>query len=199
MLTREENDLITQSGRGTPLGELMRLYWIPAFYAHEIRERDGTPLRFMLLGEDLVAFRDSEGNVGVMEEFCPHRGASLALARNEDHGLTCIYHGWKFDVHGNCVRMPSEPEASNFKDKVKARAFPTREVAGMVWCYMGTQATLPPFPSFQWTQVPEENLCAIKTLQECNFCRGWRGALTPPTRRSCTAPSGACAPAGATR
>ena len=92
MLTREENDLITQSGRGTPLGELMRLYWTPAFYSHEIRENDGTPLRLKLLGENLVAFRDTEGNVGVMEEFCPHRGASLALARNEDHGLTCIYH-----------------------------------------------------------------------------------------------------------
>ena len=177
MLTREENDLITQTGRGTPLGEMMRLYWIPAFYSHEIRENDGTPLRLKLLGEDLVAFRDSDGNVGIMEEFCPHRGASLALARNEDSGLTCIYHGWKFDAHGNCVDMPSEPGESNFKDKVKARAFMTREAAGIVWCYMGTSATPPPFPSFQWTQVPDDHLSAIKTLQECNFLQGLEGGI----------------------
>lgn len=177
MLTREENDLITRTNPGTPLGDMMRRFWIPAFMASEIRENDGAPIRFKLLGEDLIAFRDTSGKVGVMEEYCPHRGASLALGRNEDGGLTCIYHGWKFDVGGNCLDMPSEPDASNFKDKVKARAYPVQEIAGIIWAYMGPAESIPPFPAFQWTKVADDHLVLTKTLQECNFLQGLEGGI----------------------
>ena len=177
MLTREENDLITRTNPGTPLGDMMRRFWIPAFMASEIRENDGAPIRFKLLGEDLIAFRDTDGRVGVMEEYCPHRGASLALGRNEDGGLTCIYHGWKFDVGGNCLDMPSEPDASNFKDKVKARAYPVQEIAGIIWAYMGPAEAIPPFPAFQWTKVADDHLVLIKTLQENNFLQGLEGGI----------------------
>jgi phthalate 4,5-dioxygenase oxygenase subunit len=177
MLTKEENNLITRTDRGTPLGEMMRRFWIPAFIASEIREHDGTPIRLKLLGEDLIAFRDTNGKVGVMEEYCPHRGASLALGRNEDCGLTCIYHGWKFDVDGNCLDMPSEPSASNFKDKVQARAYPVQEVAGIVWAYMGPADKLPPFPAFQWTKVANDHLVLIKTIQESNYLQGLEGGI----------------------
>ncbi len=177
MLTKEENNLITRTDRGTPLGEMMRRFWIPAFTASEIRELDGTPIRLKLLGEDLIAFRDTNGKVGVMEEYCPHRGASLALGRNEDCGLTCIYHGWKFDVDGNCLDMPSEPTASNFKDKVQARAYPVQEVAGIVWAYMGPADKLPPFPAFQWTKVADDHLVLIKTIQESNYLQGLEGGI----------------------
>jgi nitrite reductase/ring-hydroxylating ferredoxin subunit len=177
MLTREENDLITRTDPGTPLGDMMRRFWIPAFIASEVRENDGAPIRLKLLGEDLIAFRDTDGRVGIMEEYCPHRGASLALGRNEDCGLTCIYHGWKFDVEGNCLDMPSEPDASNFKDKVKARAYPVQEVAGVIWAYMGPAESAPPFPAFQWTRVADDHLVLIKTLQESNFLQGLEGGI----------------------
>ena len=177
MLTREENDLITRTDTGTPLGDMIRRFWIPAFIGSEIREHDGAPIRFKLLGEDLIAFRDTDGKVGVMEEYCPHRGASLALGRNEECGLVCIYHGWKFDVSGNCTDMPSEPDVSNFKDKVKARAYPVQEVAGIIWTYMGPAEKLPPFPAFQWTKVADDHLVLIKTLQESNFLQGLEGGI----------------------
>jgi phenylpropionate dioxygenase-like ring-hydroxylating dioxygenase large terminal subunit len=178
MLTREENDLITRTDSGTPLGDMMRRFWIPAFIGSEIREHDGAPIRFKLLGEDLIAFRDTDGKVGVMEESCPHRGASLALGRNQECGLVCIYHGWKFDVAGTCTDMPSEPDASNFKDKVKARAYPVQEVAGIIWTYMGpTDKLPPPFPAFQWTKVADDHLVLIKTLQESNFLQGLEGGI----------------------
>ena len=110
MLSREENELITRVGQGTPMGNAMRRYWIPALLSREIAEPDGPPARVRLLGEDLVAFRDSEGRIGLLEEFCPHRRVSLYFGRNEECGLRCIYHGWKFDVAGNCVDMMNEPE-----------------------------------------------------------------------------------------
>src|SRR5499425_764064 len=141
MLSREENDLLTQVGPGTPMGTLMRQYWIPALLTEEIREPDCAPVRLRLLGEDLVAFRDSNGEIGVVEAHCPHRGASLYFGRNEECGIRCVYHGWKFDVAGNCVDMPSEPAESNFKSKVHARAYPCRERGGIVWTYMGKRET----------------------------------------------------------
>ena len=124
MLTREENQLVTRVGRGTPMGEVMRRYWMPALLAEQLPSPDCPPVRVKLLGEELVAFRDSQGRVGLLEEFCPHRRASLFLGRNEENGLRCVYHGWKFDVQGRCVDMPNEPAASNFKDKVSIPVLP---------------------------------------------------------------------------
>src|SRR3954451_3637898 len=143
MLSREENELLTRTGPGTAMGRLMRRYWIPALLAGEVAEADGAPVRVTLLGERLVAFRDTAGRLALVEEHCPHRGASLYFGRNEDCALRCVYHGWKFDITGACVDMPSEPEESTFKDRVRLRAYPCVERGGVVWTYMGPAAHEP--------------------------------------------------------
>src|SRR5690349_3561982 len=137
MLSKQDNELITRVGPGTVMGTFMRQYWLPAILSSELPAPDSDPLRVRLLGEDLVAFRDTNGSVGLIQNNCPHRGASLFFGRNEEAGLRCVYHGWKFDVEGNCIDMPNEPAESDFKHKVKAVAYPTRERGGMIWAYMG--------------------------------------------------------------
>src|SRR5207237_10532818 len=137
MLSREDNELLCRVGPGTPMGNLMRQYWIPAALPSELPEPDGAPLRVRLLGESLIAFRVSSGAVGLIQNSCPHRGASLFYGRNEAEGLRCVYHGWKFDVRGRCLDMPIEPAGSTFKDKVRARAYPCIERGGLVWAYLG--------------------------------------------------------------
>src|SRR5919204_4703625 len=144
MLNKHENDLITRVGPGTPMGNLMRQYWVPALLSSELPKPDCDPLRVLLLGEKLIGFRDSEGRVGLLENACPHRGASLFYGRNEACGLRCVYHGWKFDVDGNCVDMPNEPAESDFKEKVRAIAYPCVERNGIVWTYMGSRQPAPP-------------------------------------------------------
>src|SRR3954470_22696759 len=143
MTTATEGALLTRVGPGTPMGDLMRRYWIPAALSSEL-ERDGAPVRMKLLGEKLIAFRDSAGRVGVMDHRCPHRCASLFLGRNEEGGLRCLYHGWKFDTSGQCIDMPSVPPQQDFKHKVKAKAYRTLERAGLVWVYMGARTEAPP-------------------------------------------------------
>src|SRR4051812_3093782 len=132
MLSRQDNDILTQVSAGTPMGDLMRRFWIPALLAEEVIERDGAPKRFRLLGEDLVAFRNTDGVVGMLEEQCPHRQASLGLALNADNGLRCLYHGWKFGVDGQCLDTPTEPAGSKVCSRIRARAYPTREVGGVI-------------------------------------------------------------------
>src|ERR1700694_4407818 len=144
MLKQEENELITRVGPGTPMGNFMREYWVPAMLSSELPCSDSDPVRVMLLGEKLIAFRDSAGEVGLLESNCPHRGASLFFGRNEEAGLRCVYHGWKFDVDGNCVDMPNEPAESDFRTKVAAAAYPCQERGGLVGGYMGPGATPPP-------------------------------------------------------
>src|SRR3954470_2776450 len=139
---------LTRVGPGTMMGDLMRCYWIPALMSSEL-VRDGAPVRLMLLGEKLIAFRDSVGRVGVMDHRCPHRCASLFLGRNEANGLRCIYHGWKYDVEGNCDALPSVPAHQDFKAKVRAKAYQVTERAGIVWVYMGAAAKVPPFPEIE--------------------------------------------------
>ena len=156
MLTREENELLCRVGPGTPMGELMRQYWIPALPSREFATPDSIPKRMRLLGENLVMFRDSLGRMGALEESCPHRGASLYFARNEEAGLRCAYHGWKFDVNGKCLETPTEPpEAVRFKDRIKAKSYPCRDVNKMIWIYMGPRETPPPFPEFPINLIPE--------------------------------------------
>src|SRR5688572_18330861 len=132
MLTEEQNQFLTRVGPGTPMGELMRRYWIPALLSWELPEADCPPLTIKLLGEELVAFRDTSGKVGVVGARCAHRRAHLFWGRNEENGLRCVYHGWKFDCEGKCVDMPSEPAESNFKDKVRIPAYPTYEIGGLI-------------------------------------------------------------------
>src|SRR5690349_1848681 len=148
MLNREENEILCRVGPGTPMGEVFRRFWMPALLPWELPDPDSPPVRFRLLGEDLVAFRDTTGKVGVVAENCPHRGASLFFGRNEEEGLRCVYHGWKFDAAGNCVDMPNEPAESDFRHKVKAVAYPCRERNGIVWTYMGTRSDPPPLPEW---------------------------------------------------
>src|ERR671939_1035653 len=143
MLTPHDNALLTQVGPGAPMGDLFRRFWLPFALASELPGPDCNPLRVRVLGENLVAFRDSQGQIGLLAENCPHRGASLFFGRNEECGLRCVYHGWKFDVAGHCVDMPNEPPESNFKDKVRARAYPCRERGGDVWAYLGPRDTPP--------------------------------------------------------
>src|SRR6478752_4343833 len=137
MLSKEDNELLTKTGPGTPMGELFRRFWLPALLPAELPKPDSDPVRVRLLSEDLVAFRDTTGRIAFIQNHCPHRGASLFFGRNEENGLRCVYHGWKFDVSGRCVDMPNEPPESNFKEKVKAAAYPCRERAGVIWAYMG--------------------------------------------------------------
>src|SRR6266581_3916044 len=153
MLTAEENELLTRVGPGTPMGDLMRQYWLPVLLSEELPERDGRPQRVRLLCENLIAFRDSGGEIGLLANNCPHRGASLFFGRNEEAGLRCVYHGWKFDVSGRCVDMPNEPPESNFKDKVRAVAYPCRERNGIVWTYMGARSEPPALPEYEFATV----------------------------------------------
>ncbi len=175
MLSKEDNELITRTGPGTPMGGLMREFWIPAMLSAELPEPDCTPVRIMLLCEKLIAFRDTNGQVGLLADACPHRGASLFFGRNEECGLRCVYHGWKFDVNGNCIDMPNEPAESNFKHKVKAISYPCRERGGVVWAYMGPRETPPPLPDIEGNMLPESQARAFQL--PCNWLQILEGDI----------------------
>jgi phthalate 4,5-dioxygenase oxygenase subunit len=175
MLTHDQNELLVRTDAGTPGGEFMRRYWLPALLSQEIPEPDCPPVRVRLLGEALVAFRDSNGRIGLLDEFCAHRRASLWLGRNEECGLRCVYHGWKYDVDGACVDQMNEPE--QFAAKIRLTAYPTVELGGIVWAYMGPKAKMPPPPKFEWTQAPPTHRHVTKTWEECNWLQGLEGGL----------------------
>jgi nitrite reductase/ring-hydroxylating ferredoxin subunit len=177
MLSREDNDRLTRVGAGTPMGELMRRYWIPAGFAHAIEKPDSPPVRVKLMGERLVMFRDTQGRIGLLGEQCPHRTASLFFGRNEECGLRCVYHGWKFDVDGNCVDLPSEPRDYNLQARVKATAYPCVERGGVVWTYMGPPEHKPAFPDLEWTRLPASHCYATRHIQECNWLQGLEGGF----------------------
>ena len=175
MVTAQDNELLTRTGPGTSMGEVMRRYWIPALISWELVEPDGPPVRVKLLGEELVAFRDTNGRIGLLDEFCPHRRVSLWLGRNEECGLRCVYHGWKYDVDGNCVDQMNEPR--QFKERVHLAAYPTVELGGVIWAYMGPPELQPPPPRFAWTQVPDTHRHVTKVIQECNWLQGLEGGI----------------------
>src|SRR5438128_2065557 len=177
MLAREENERVTRVGRGTPMGEALRRYWIPALLAWELPEPDCPPVRVKLLGEELVAFRDTQGRIGLLDEFCPHRRVSLFFGRNEECGLRCVYHGWKYDVDGRCVDMMNEPEELQFKGKIRTQSYPTAEVGGVIWAYMGPRELLPPLPKFAWTQAPDTHRNVTKVIEECNWLQALEGGI----------------------
>ncbi len=195
MLSQEDNELVTRVGPEAPLGRLMRRYWLPALLTSEIAEPDCPPVRVRLLGESLVAFRDTEGRIGLLEEFCAHRRVSLFLGRNEECGLRCVYHGWKFDVDGRCVDMPTEPPETDFKSRIRLAAYPAVELGGVVWAYLG-EGEPPAPPHFEWTGLRDDQRVMTRTWQECNWLQALEGGidsmhasalhttLTPTTKRA---------------
>ena len=177
MLTKEQNELVTQTGSGTAMGELFRCYWLPALLAEELPENDCPPVRIKILSERLIAFRDSEGRLGLIDEFCPHRGASLWFGRNEACGLRCPYHGWKFDFTGQCVEVPSEAKESGYARKIKLKSYPLVERGGVVWTYMGPAERQPELPEFEFCVVPREQSFVSKRYQECNWLQAMEGGI----------------------
>ena len=176
MLTAEENDLLCRVEGDAPMGHLIRTHWLPICMSEEVSEPDGTPVRARLLGEDLVVFRDSDGRLGVVGEHCPHRRASLALGRNEESGLRCLYHGWKIDVDGNVVEMPSEPAASCLAAKVKHTAYRSQEAGGFAWVYMG-RGEPPPFEPPAWAPSPATRTSIVKMRIDANWAQVLEGAI----------------------
>ena len=179
MLSHKDNELLTRVGPGTAMGELMRRYWIPAAFTAQVAAPDGPPLRVKLLGESLVLFRDTQGRLGLLQEACPHRTASLFFGRNEQGGLRCVYHGLKFDVAGACVDAPCVPEVQRGTvcREVKARSYPCVERGDVVWTYMGPAEHKPAFPELEWTLVPEAHRFATRHIQECNWLQGLEGGF----------------------
>jgi phthalate 4,5-dioxygenase oxygenase subunit len=177
MITPEENDLLCRVEGNAPMGQLMRRQWIAICLIDEVSGPDGTPIKARILGEDLVVFRDTQGRVGVMDEYCPHRRASLVYGRNEDCGLRCLYHGWKMDVAGNVVDMSSEPAGSALVEKVKHRAFPTKEWGGFVWAYMGPPEHQPEFVPPPWAPNAESRLAVAKIIIPCNWAQILEGQI----------------------
>ncbi|HET9578867.1 MAG TPA: aromatic ring-hydroxylating dioxygenase subunit alpha [Usitatibacter sp.] len=177
MTTAPENELLTRTGPGTPMGALFRRYWLPALLASELPQPDGPPVRVKLLSERLLAFRDTQGRLGLIDEFCAHRGVSLWFGRNEECGIRCPYHGWKYDVTGQCVDVPSEPAESGYCSRIRLKSYPCVERGGVVWAYMGPAEKRPPEPAYEWTQVAEASRHVSKRIQECNYLQAMEGGL----------------------
>ena len=177
MLRKEQNDLLTGTGPDTPMGRMFRSYWIPALLSGELPDCDCPPVRVKLLSERLVAFRDTTGRYGLIDEFCAHRGVSLWFGRTEACGLRCSYHGWKYDVTGQCVEVPSEPEQSGFARKIKLRSYPLVERGGVLWTYMGPDESAPPLPEWEFITVPPSQTFASKRFQECNWLQAMEGGI----------------------
>src|SRR5918993_4392305 len=177
MVSHEQNDALTKTGRGTIMGDLFRRYWIPALHAWELPEPDCPPVRVQLLGEKLVAFRDTDGRLGLIGEFCAHRGVSLWFGRNEECGLRCPYHGWKYDITGQCVDLPSEGEDGPMRKRMKLKSYPCIEAAGLVWTYMGPADQMPEPPALEWVKVPDERRFVSKRLQASNYLQALEGGI----------------------
>ncbi len=177
MLKKEQNDLLTQTGPGMPMGELFRRYWLPALLAEELPEPDCPPVRLKLLSERMIAFRDTQGRLGAIDEFCAHRGVSLWFGRNEDNGIRCAYHGWKYDVRGHCIEVPSEAAESGYCEKVKLKSYPLIERGGVLWIYMGPPELQPPPPEWEFATVPARQSFTTKRIQECNWLQALEGGI----------------------
>lgn len=178
MFTAEENERLVRVGPGSAMGKVLRRYWIPALLPEELPEPDCPPIRVRLLGEDLIAFRDTDGRIGFLDRWCPHRRVDLFFGRNEECGLRCVYHGWKFDVAGNVVDMPAEPANSPMRDEVKIRSYPSMEWGGLIWIYMGDPAHQPPRPpELEWGLLPASHRNIQKRLQENNYAQGVEGGI----------------------
>src|SRR5262249_9922676 len=175
MLSKELNKLLTETGPDAPMGQFIRRYWVPALLSEEIPEPDCPPVQVRILGEELVAFRDSQGRVGLLDEHCSHRGTSLFYGRNEECGLRCIYHGWKYDVDGRVLDTPAEPAGSTFRDRLRQPAYPTHEAGGVVFAYLGPREKMPLFPNYRWALLAPEHVYVNKSLLGCNYLQGLEG------------------------
>src|SRR5689334_24926658 len=176
-MTPEENQLLCRVEGAAPMGALMRRHWLPACMSEEGAERDGAPVRTRLLGEDLVVFRDTNGRLGVLGEHCPHRRASLAYGRNEECGLRCLYHGWKFDVDGNVLDMPSEAPGAAQRLGKRAKAYPAREGGGFVWTWMGPKEELREFEAPAWAPLAGIRYAIVKMHAACNWAQVLEGSI----------------------
>ena len=173
----EQNELLCRTDAGTPMGELFRRYWLPILLSWELPQPDGPQVRVKCLGERMIAFRDTNGRLGLIDEFCAHRGVSLYFGRNEECGLRCPYHGWKYDVTGQCVEVPSEPAESGYCQKIKLKSYPLHEQGGVIWVYMGPAGQEPPFPEFEFATVAPEQTYTSKRAQECNWLQAMEGGI----------------------
>src|SRR6266568_571750 len=179
MLKQADHQLLACTGPNTPMGKLLRRYWVPALLSEELPEPDCLPVRVRLLSEDLVAFKDSSGQVGLLGESCSHRGTSLYFASSEDGGLRCPYHGWKYNVCGDCIDMPNEPAATSFKDKIHHLAYPCVERNGVVWTYMGPPEKQGPLPELEYMVLPRDQVYVTKRIQQCHWTQGMDGDMDP--------------------
>src|SRR5215471_12484606 len=177
MLSHEDNELLCRVEGDAAMGKLMRAHWIPACMSEEVSTPDGAPVRVRLLGEDMVAFRDTAGRLGVLDEHCPHRRASLALGRNEECGLRCLYHGWKVDVAGNVVERPSESHEAVLAKKVVHKSYPFREAGGFVWVWMGPPEKMRDFEPPAWAPSPHVRTSIVKVHVRCNWAQVLEGAI----------------------
>lgn len=177
MLKQEINERLTRVGPETPMGRTLRRYWLPAALSIEMDGPDSPPIRVRMLGEDLIAFRDSRGEVGLVDAYCPHRGAAMFFGRNEEAGLRCVYHGWKFDTAGNCVDLPSERPDSVLKNRVAITAYPTYEAGGVVWAYMGPRGQIPSLPDYEWLRAPATHRRISKVHEHCNYLQAVEGGI----------------------
>src|SRR5207302_11387276 len=177
MITHEQNEYLCRTGPGTPMGELFRRHWVPALMAEELPRPNCPPVQVQFLGERLIAFRDTQSRLGLMDEFCAHRGVSLWFGRNEENGLRCPYHGWKYDVTGQCVEIPSEPNNPKLCQRMKLKSYPLIERGGVLWTFMGSADRQPPAPAYEWIDVPPAQRYVSKRLQESNYLQAMEGGL----------------------
>ncbi len=176
MLTPEENEVLCRVGPATPMGKVLRRYWTPAFQAGDLPEPDCPPIRVTVLGENFVAFRDSAGRLGFLDELCCHRGASLVLGRVEEGGIRCLYHGWKYAADGTIMETPNLATPA-FRQRVKHGAYPVREAGGLGWVYLGPPGTEPPFPAFSWTDAAPDELIVSEMIMDCNWMQVQEGSI----------------------
>ncbi len=187
MLRKEQNDLLTLTGPGTPMGQLFRRAWQPVLLAEELPENECPPVRVKILSERLLAFRDSQGRLGLIDEFCAHRGVSLWFGRNEESGLRCPYHGWKYDVTGQCIDVPSEPAESGYCQKIKLKSYPLIEKGGVLWAYLGPPDKRRRSRSRSSPRCRRRTASSASGCRNATGCRRWKAASIPATSRSCTA------------
>jgi len=173
-VNKEMSETLTRVGSKTPMGQLMRRYWVPALMSTEIAAPDGPQVRVQLLGEKLLAFRNSDGKACLIDEFCSHRGVSLYFGRNEENGIRCAYHGLKFDGDGNCVDVPSSPQACA---RMHIKSYPCIERGGIVWTYMGPADKQPAPPELEWCTLPESHVFVSKRLQHSNYLQAMEGGI----------------------
>ena len=176
-LSREDNDLLCRVEGDAPMGGIMRRHWLPVCLSEEVAEPDGAPVKSRLVGQDLVVFRNTKNQLGVLDEYCPHRGASLVFGRNEECGLRCLYHGWKFDVDGNILEMAAEPDGAALMKSLKQRSYPVREGGGFVWAWLGPKEEMREFEPPAWAPVPGIKYAVVKMHAACNWAQVLEGSI----------------------